>query len=413
MRILMVQTYHYHRGGDSTLMFNLARLLEEHGHEVIHFAMQHPENLASRWSPYFTSEIDYPKMLAEFSLKSAVSVVTKSVHNREAASAIARLADDTRPDLAHFHSVHGHLTTSIIGPLRKRKIPIVWTLHDYRLVCPNTLFLRHEEICERCLPGKYYHAVLGRCKKGSLAASAIAAFSSYWDRVSRVKDRVDRFLSPSDFLKRKLIAGRIAAEKITVVPNFVDVRTFQPGREQDYFLYFGRLAWEKGVDLLVRAVAELPGSPGRLKIVGDGPAREALQRQAAEAAAPVDFLGFRTGDELRELLAGAQFVVVPSRWYENLPFSVIEALAMAKPVLATAVGGIPELVEDGVNGILFAMGDIEDLKRGIVRLLADPDLRRRMAAAARERAERLFDRERHYELTMRIYNEVLQGKTSG
>ncbi len=435
MRVLMVQTYHYYRGGDSTCMFNLAGLLESRGHEVIHFAMNHPQNLPSPWSNYFTSEIDFPALLGDSSARAAISVITKSIYNREARRRIARLADDTKPDIAHFHNIHGHLTTSIVAPLRRRGIPIAWTLHDYRLVCPNTTFLRGDEICERCLPRKYWNVVLGRCKKGSLPASVVAMMSTIYDRVSRVPARTGRFITPSEFLKGKLIEGGISHEKITVIPNFVDVQSFRAdafrtgasprgtdshelylpglgppgavssGADDNYYLYFGRLSREKGIDLLIDAVSGVRG--GRLKVAGEGPLERELKEHAAASGADVEFLGFRTGAELRALLENAMFVVVPSRWYENLPFSVMESLAAGRPVIAADIGGIPEMVEDKVNGMLFPPGDAEALRCRITTMLGDAGMRRRMSKAGREKAERLYGPDAHYAKVMEVYGELL------
>ncbi len=407
MRILMVQTFHYYRGGDSTCMFNLTGLLEENGHEVVHFAMSHPKNLPSPWSSYFSDEIDFPALLADRSPASALRVLTKSIYNGEARKRVAALVDEVKPDLAHFHNIHGHLTTSIIEPLRRRGIPVVWTLHDYRFVCPNTTFLCGTEICERCLPRKYYNVVLHRCKKGSAAASLIAMLTTCYDRMTRVPARVSRFITPSRFLKEKLVEGRISPQKIRWIPNFVDVAAFKTGGESDYFLYFGRLSYEKGVDTLIDAVAGISMPGARLRIVGEGPASEDLERLAREKGGNIEFMGFRSGGELREILEGAQFIVVPSRWYENLPFSVMEAMASGKPVVATGIGGIPEMVEDGVNGFLFPLGDVNRLRGYLEKLIADPGLRKEMGLRGREKAEQLYDRRGHYDKIMEVYGEAL------
>ncbi|MBN1164656.1 MAG: glycosyltransferase family 4 protein [Candidatus Krumholzibacteriota bacterium] len=405
LRILMVQTFHYYRGGDSTCMFNLTRLLEEKGHQVVHFAMRHPRNLPAEHSDYFSSEIDFPRLLEDFSPLSALRVVAKSVYNREARRKISRLADAAAPDIAHFHNIHGHLTTSIIEPLRRRGIPVVWTLHDYRLVCPNSTFLCGREICERCLPRKYYHALLHRCKKGSAAASLMAMMTSYYDRITRVPSRVSRFITPSDFLRRKLIEGKISRDKISWIPNFVDVESFRAGEEEDYFLFFGRLSFEKGIDTLIRAVAGVAGA--KLKIVGEGPGSDDLKGLAAELKAPVEFMGYKSGKELRALLEEARFIVVPSIWYENLPFSVMEAMAAGKPVVAADIGGIPEMVEDGVNGFLFPAGDTGLLREKLELIWNDRDLRAGMGEKGREKALSLYDRQVHYDKIMRVYQEVL------
>ncbi len=403
----MVQTFHYYRGGDSTYMFNLTRLLEEKGHKVIPFAMQHPQNLPSEYSDYFSSEIDFPGLLGEFSVASAAKVISQSIYNKEAKRRIEKLIEDTNPDIAHFHNIHGHLTTSIIRPLQKRGIPVVWTLHDYRLVCPNTTFLRGGEVCERCLPRRYGNVVRYRCKKGSLAASIVAMMATIYDRVSRVPSRVSRFVAPSRFLKGKLIEGKISPGKISVIPNFVDVDAFNTGRESDYFLYFGRLSYEKGIDQLIRAVSRM--EKGVLKIAGEGPLKEELIRLVGETGARVEFLGFVAGEQLRRLLEEAQFVVVPSRWYENLPFSVMESLAAGKPVVAADIGGIPEMVEDGANGLLFPPGDEEKLQGCLEKLISDQELRHSLGTASRQKAEKLYGGENHYRQIMSLYDEVMGG----
>lgn len=413
MKILMAQTFHYYRGGDATSMFSLTRLLEERGHEVIHFAMEHPENLPCPTSGYFSPEIDFPALLEDFSLSSAWKVSRGSIYNREARSRIARLADDVKPDIAHFHNIHGHLTTSIIEPLRMRGIPVAWTVHDYRLVCPNTTFLSGGEICERCLPARYWNVVLHRCKKGSAAASLVAMLSAVWDRASNVPARVGRFIAPSEFLRGKLIEGGIPRGKIERIPNFVDVESYRADAEEgDYYLYFGRLSPEKGIGTLIEAAATACG--GRLRIAGEGPMLEELKAKAfGECPGRVEFLGFVGGDDLRSLVERARFVVVPSQWYENLPYSVMESMAAGRPVVASAIGGIPEMVDDGVTGRLFPAGDAAALAGAIEELLADPGLRRSMGRAAREKAERLYAPGAHYDATMKIYNELLGRKSPG
>lgn len=406
MRILMVQTFYYYRGGDSTYMLSLSKLLEEKGHEVVPFAMEHPMNVSSPYARFFVSHIDFPELLRGRSPLGAWKVVSRSIYSGEARAKIAALADEVKPDIAHFHNIHAHLTASIIAPLRARRVPIVWTLHDYRLICPNTSFLSNGEICDRCLPNRFHEAILQRCKKGSLAASFVAMLTTWYDRLARVPTRVDRFITPSDFLREKLVQGGFDPAKITTVPNFVDLSAYRGLPEKDYFLYIGRLSEEKGLDILIRAVSALDG--GRLLIVGTGPEEEALRRLARElGTGRVEFAGYKSGDELAALLAESQFVVLPSRWYENLPFAVMEAFAASKPVVASRIGGIPEMIEDGVDGLLVPMGDEAALAASLRRMLGDRAARVEMGRRGREKAERLYDREGHYRRIMGIYREVL------
>jgi len=409
VRILMVQTFHYYRGGDSTYMLSLSRLLEEKGHEVVPFAMEHPRNLPSPYARYFVSEVDYPELLSRASLGAAWKVATRSIYNGEARRKIAALADEVRPDVAHFHNIHAHITTSIVSPLRARGIPIVWTLHDYRLICPNTSLLSRGEICERCIPDRFHEAVLQRCKKGSLPASFVAMLATLYDRLARIPARIDRFIAPSDFLRSKLLEGGFDPARVVCVPNFVDLALYTGLPEKDYFCYLGRLSPEKGLDILIRAVAGLDA--GRLLVVGDGSEAEALRKLAAELkTSRVQFAGHRSGEDLRRILAQSQFVVLPSRWYENLPFAVMEAFASSKAVVASRIGGIPEMVDDGVNGLLFPTGDEGSLAACLVRMLGDRRLREEMGRRGREKVERLYEREGHYAQIERIYRDVIAAK---
>ena len=409
MRILMVQTYYYHRGGDSTSMLSLSKMLEEKGHEVVPFAMESPRNLPSPYARFFVSEIDFPELLRRASPGAAWKVVTRSIYSGEARRKIAALADEVKPDVAHFHNIHAHLTASIVAPLRERGVPIVWTLHDYRLICPNTSLLSRGEICERCIPNRFYQAVLQRCKKGSLGASCVAMLTTLYDRLERLPSRIDRFIAPSEFLKSKLLEGRFDPARIECVPNFADLAGFAGLPEKDYFCYVGRLSHEKGIDVLVRAAASL--DTGRLLVVGDGPEGDRLKALARElGTGRVGFAGYRSGEELRRILAESQFVVLPSRWYENFPYAVMEAFASSKAVVASRIGGIPEMVDDGVNGLLFPAGDVGALAERLRRMLGDRGVREEMGRRGREKAERRYGRERHYEEIERIYREVTAGK---
>lgn len=405
----MVQTYYYYRGGDSTSMLSLSKLLEEKGHEVVPFAMENPLNLPSPYSRFFVSEIDFPELLRRGSPGAAWRVATRSIHNGEARRKIAALVDEVKPDLAHFHNIHAHLTASIVSPLRARGVPIVWTLHDYRLICPNTSLLSKGEICERCIPNRFYQAVLQRCKKGSRAASCVAMLTTLYDRFERLPSRIDRFIAPSDFLRSKLLEGGFDPARIECVPNFADLEGFAGLPERDYFCYAGRLSHEKGLDVLIRATASLDA--GRLLVVGDGPEADSLRALARSLGTNrVEFAGYRSGDELKRIIAESQFVVLPSRWYENLPYTVMEAFASSKAVVASRIGGIPEMVDDEVNGLLVPAGDVEALAAALRRMLGDRREREEMGRRGREKAERRYGREKHYGEIERIYREVTAGK---
>jgi len=237
LKVLMVNSFHYERGGDCTYTFALTRLLESRGHEVIPFATRHPKNLPSAYETYFVESVDYNALEADRSPGAAWRVLQRAVSSPEARDALTRLLDHVRPDLAHFQGIHRHLTPSIIDPLKARGIPIVWTLHDYVPMCPNTHFYCRGEICEACRPGRFYHAPLRRCKRDSLGASLAAAIEAYAHRRMRVYERIDRFVAPSRFLAGKLVEHRFPSSEVTVLPHFIELDEFQPSESDDGFAW--------------------------------------------------------------------------------------------------------------------------------------------------------------------------------
>lgn len=403
MKVLQVNSFHYHRGGDCTHMFATADLLERHGHRVSYFSMQHPLNLPSPYADYWPSHIDFKDALGKRTLGSALRVLGRTVYSFEARRCLARLLDAERPDLVHLHNIFHHLTPSILTEVRRHRIPVVWTLHDYTIICPNNSFLSDGDgrICEACKSGRFYMAPLKKCKKGSRAASFVAMVENYSYRWLGVHHQALRFISPSEFLKRKFEEHRFHGS-IEVLPNFIDLdRVPAVPRHGGYAVYLGRVTRIKGVETLVKAFSSLPGL--KLKIVGDGDLRGPL---TARAGKNIEFLGLRPKAEVQTLVAGARFAVVPSEWYENLPYSVLEPMALGKPVIASRIGGIPELVEDGVTGLLFTPGNAEELTECIARLADREDEVRRLGANARRRVEDRFSAETHYQGLLRIYRSA-------
>lgn len=407
----MVNSFHYERGGDCSYTFALTRLLESKGHEVIPFATQHPLNLRSEYERYFVPQVDYNALGAGRNPASVLQVLRRAISSTEARDCMRRLIQDTRPEIAHLQGIHRHLTPSIIAPLRSAGVPIVWTLHDYVSICPNTHLYCRGKICEACKPGRFYWATLRRCKRDSLGASLIAMIEAYAHRRMRVYPSVNHFIAPSRFLAQKLAEHRFPSEKVTAIPHFMELEKFAPAAEEKgYALFAGRLAEEKGLHTLLEAKALL-GS-GELLIAGDGPEREKLERTVAERAIRgVRFLGLVSREKVADLASRARCLLLPSIWYENFPFAVMEAFALGKPILASRIGAIPELVDEGRNGLLFSPGDAQDLAEKLETLLADKKLALRLGRAGRAKAEREWSPEAHYGRVETVYRSVLE-KTS-
>ena len=405
MKILQVNSFYYNRGGDSTCMFQTTDLLRSHGHDVVHFSMQHPQNFPNKYSSYWPSYIDYREAIKDKSLKNFTKVINRTIYSVEAKKCISNFLDDVRPDIVHIHNILHHITPSILSEIKKRGIPIVWTLHDYTVICPNTSLLTDQgEVCEACKPTKFYMAPIKRCKKNSLGASLIAMFENYTHRLLSLYRHVDVFIAPSDFLRRKFIEYGIGA-RVIVLNNFIDTEKLKYNSiDKGYYLYVGRIHHSKGIDVLIEAAKACADIP--LKIVGDGDILDNFR--AMNLPDNIEFTGFKQGDELITLIAGAMFTVVPSQLYENFPYSVLESMAMGKAVIGANMGGIPEQIEHGVNGYLFNHKDVSALSDYIKQLADIPELRAAMGREARTRVEKLYSSSVHYEKLMNIYENTLQ-----
>jgi glycosyltransferase involved in cell wall biosynthesis len=386
----------------------LSELLESRGHQVMHFAMSHPRNRYSPNAKYFVSYINYPEMMSRMNLANGIKVINRAFYSREARAKLAKLIADTKPDIAHVHNIAFLLTPSIFYALADAGIPVVQTLHDFKLLCPATLFLRNGEVCDLCTGGKFYNAVRWRCKWGSLPASLIICLEAYLYRWLRTYHRkVDRFLAPSKFLRQKMVEAGMPAEKIIHLPNSINLERFKPSSiPGEYGLYIGRLSCEKGVQTLLKACALCPDMPFR--IAGEGPLEADLRAYASENhLLNVEFVGYLAGEKLFEMIRKASFVVVPSECYDNSPLACYEAMSLGRPVIGAEIGGIPELVQDGETGLLFEPRNPDDLAEKMRLLNNRPDLRVVWGGNGRRMVETNYNPDDHYQTILAIYEELL------
>ena len=407
MKILLVNNFYYNRGGDCTYLFSLKKLLEEKGHKVIVFSMHHPRNFESEYSKYFVNYINYAEEVKKQSLSSGINVLYRTIYSLEAKRKIERLIEEERPDIAHLQNIHHHITPSILYPFKKHNIPVVWTLHDYTIICPNTLFLSQDRICERCKKARYFWPSVIRCKKNSFLASTMAAIENTVHRIMKVYDLVDVFIAPSEFLRNKFIEYGFKEEKLECLGYLIDIELKDNKKDPgDYYLYVGRISEEKGIKTLIDAAVNNSG--GELKIIGSGPLKEDMESYAASKAknTTIEFLGHKSRDEVIEYIKNSRFVVVPSEWYENYPFSILETFACGKPVIGSKVGGIPELVKDNKTGLTFEIGNSSELSARIKYLENNPEMAIEMGRNARAFVEQELNAEKHYQTLMEIYKGV-------
>jgi glycosyltransferase involved in cell wall biosynthesis len=404
MKVLLVNKFFYLRGGAEASFFDTARLLREKGHRVSFFSMRHPRNFASSFSRYFVSPVDFGRS-APIGQKMKSSL--RILYSFEASRRIARLLEEERPDLVHLHNIHHQLSPSILPAIKRHRLPVVMTLHDYKMVCPVYTLFSNGKVCERCGQRRFHHCLLGRCRWGSLSKSLVNTIEMVLHHsLLDLYGRVDGFISPSLFLRNKV---RELGFKGTVhyLPHFVSLADYEPalaGGEKT-FVYAGRLSPEKGLPVLLRAVR---GLDCRVKIIGDGPLRGELEQRVRDLSLTnVSFLGYISPEELRREIGNSMAVILPSEWYENNPRSVIEAFALGKPAIGARIGGIPELIRDGLTGRLFEPGDPRDLRGRILDLLGDPEACRGMGREARALVERRFRPDEHYRGLIEIYEKAM------
>ena len=362
MRVVMVANWWYRRGGLGSVMFAEAQGLKEAGHEVVGFAAAHDENLPSPASRFFPPFVETSTGGSDMSPLTLVRAAAKIVYNRDAARLFAGLLDEVKPDLVHVHNTVRQLSPAVLGPAAKRNIPAVMTAHDFSLVCPQGLLLKGgQSACAApdCLGGNVLRAVRYRCVKDSVAVSSLAAVENLTHRATGLYyRRLKAIMVPSHFLEGALGRGGVPRRLIRYVPNGLPIGP-EPASlpaTGGQVLYFGRLAPEKGLDVLLSAARRLPGTS--FCIAGDGPLGAALRGAAPEN---VRFPGHLAPPDLADEIARASVVVSPSICHENAPLSVLEAMRGGRPVVASNLGGHPELVGDA--GIVVAPGDSSALAR--------------------------------------------------
>ena len=404
MKILLVNKFHYLKGGSERVYFLTKKILEENGHDVICFSMKDERNLPSDEAKYFSSNIDFS------STERWVGKSRKFICNPEAAKKLKQLIDKEKPDVAHLHNISHQLTPSILKPLRKAGVPIVQTLHDYQMICPNYRLYVKGEVCERCYKHRYYNCFINKCMRNKRLPSLLATVELYLQWIMRTyRQKIDIFISPSQFLQKKLQDWGVK-KPIEVVNNFIEMEKFKPNYDnKDYIVCVSRLSEEKGIMTLLAAMRKLPKV--KLKLIGDGPDRQKVENYIrSKKLTNVKYLGPKYDQKLFDLIANAKFFIIPSQWYENYPMLVIEAMALGKPVLASQLGGLEEMVIEGHNGWFFRPGSIRDLRSKIEAHWQGEDLVE-LGKAGRKMVEQKNSSETYYKELMAIYNKLKKSKS--
>lgn len=368
MKILIINKFLHPNGGSETYIFKLGEHLQSQGNEVQYFGMEHEGRIVSNAVDAYTTDMDFhggSKLLK-------LTYPIKTIYSIEARRKIRKVLDDFQPDVCHLNNFNFQLTPSIILEILKwrkrsnKKCKIIYTAHDYQLLCPNHLCRNSikNENCEKCLSGNFVDCIKGKCIHGSLAKSIVGAAEAYFWKFSGVYKHIDKIICCSEFMKSKMDSNPIFSSKTVAIHNFADISKKNIVNKKEYVLYFGRYSEEKGVKTLIDVCKKLLHI--NFVFVGSGPLENELNN-----IPNIKNLGFLNGEALQNVIHEALLTVCPSECYENCPFSVMESLMYGTPVLGANIGGIPELIKDGVTGELFESGNADELEKKIFSLWID------------------------------------------
>ena len=389
MKILLVHNRYQIPGGEDVVFDQERQMLEEAGHEVVTYMRSNFEG--DSWTGF-----------------RRLALVKNIAWSSETKSQLAQLLQEAKPDIVHVHNTFMMMSSSVFAACKEAGVPVVQTLHNYRMFCPAANYVREGKVCEECREHSVLRGIRYGCYRGSRGATASVALTITTQH--RRKSYPDRFIALTEFSRQKFIAGGIAEDKVCVKPNFVAPDPGPGPGKGEYAIYAGRLSDEKGLDTLLLAWKRLSGIP--LEIVGDGPLLAPLQAKAAALGLPaVRFHGRLPRTKTLEMMKLARFLVAPSQCYENFPMGIAEAFACAVPVICSRLGGMQEIVQDGRTGVLFTPGDAADLAKKVQAVWSDRVQTARMSQETRWEYETKYTAEKNYPLLLKIYQQVIAAKS--
>jgi glycosyltransferase involved in cell wall biosynthesis len=407
MRILFCNKYNYPFSGTEVYLFEVMELLRSRGHQVALFSMADPRGRSTPYDHYFMPHTDFKRPSGWFH---NIRLAGQAIYSREARRRIRAMIAEFQPDVAHVRNIYHHLSPSILWELKAQKVPVVYHLNDFKVLCPSYNLVSRGEACEACKGGKFWHALQENCYPGRAAPLLLVAEAYIHKWLGTYRKCVDCFLAPSQFVRDKFVEHGWDPAKFEVLPHFQTDKPLTALRAPNApLLYFGRLSAEKGVADLLHAMQRLPGL--RLVVAGDGPDRDRLQRIAAQLGLHnVEFAGHIRGAELDRAIVNSRFTVLPSHAYETLGKTILESYAQARAVVATDLGSRRELVQEGKTGLLYKTGDVEQLTSAIQLLSSQPQLADSMGRAGQHRVRHNNRPEAHYDALISLYRRLTDGE---
>ena len=399
MKILMVNKFLYPRGGSESYMLYLSEHLEKTGHEIQYFGMYDEKNIVGNSIGLYTGNMDFhstgmQRFLYPF----------KIIYSFEAKKKIMKVIDDFKPDIVHMNNINFQLTPSIIYGIKKKGIPLVQTVHDYQMICPNHLLYNFDKNtpCEKCVKGSHMNCIKNKCIHGSLVKSVLGVIEAKFYSLLKTYKKVDLFVCPSNFLENKILSAKEYYKgKTKTIHNFINKEKFSNScsKEENYIVYVGRLSKEKGIENIAKAAKLLPEYA--FVVAGNGPDEDILKD-----IPNVKLLGFVTGEELTELMAKAKVLLLPSVCYENCPLSILEAHALGVPVVTMNSGGMAELVKDGFTGTLVNEPTPEGIAEKLKETLENEDYHNTLRENCKDEKDNILSVEDYAEILIREYEKL-------
>ncbi len=410
MNILIATANWYPSGGDWTYVESICKIYENNGHNIIPFAMSDDRNFKTKYEKYFINNINYNDLNKNKNIKSVIKVLSSSIYSCDAVNKINLLLEENRIDIAQLNNIHNVHTPAIIKPLKKNRIPIVWRVLDYKILCPNRTFLSNDKICEECFKSNYYNCFLNKCKKNSYSASFVTAIESYFNKIMPYYKDVDMYTFQSEFSRDLFVKYGFDIKKTKIIENPFDsenIYTDNISENEDRFiLYFGRISKEKGLFTLYDAMKNIPKI--KLKIVGNGPDLQAsLEYAKTNNISNIEFVGAKWGKELLPYIKQCDFVVVPSEWYEPNPYVVLQSFSFSKPVVATNIGGLKDMIHNNINGLLVNYKDSIDLSAKINQLYNDKESILHFGKNAKVLLESKYNPINYYKTSIQLFNNLI------
>ena len=414
----MVNYRYFVSGGPERYMFNLTHELAKTGHEIVPFSIHYNQNVPTPYAKYFVEPLgsqdevyfDDQKMTPQTFIKS----LKRLFYAKDVENAIVRMIDETKPDVAYVLHFLRKLSPSVLVGIKSKNIPIIVRLSDFQLLCPQSHCLRDSSPCTRCIEGSFLSSVRYKCVKGGLVASALNALATMYHNYKRYFDLIDTFVVTNEFMYSMMVGSGVSKSRLAIIPTFTDTELLKPSAnyaKKPYILYSGRLDEIKGVHVLLNAFALLiiRGTCDniQLKIAGHGSRNYIDQLKKIITDLDIDkhveFLGNLGLKDLSTLIAGAQFSVIPSLCYENLPNAALESFACGTPVIASDLGCLPEIITNGSTGYVFRAGDHVDLAQKMMMILKSPAIAKRMAINSRKKAVNCFSSQKHIDSLVQLF----------